>query len=157
MADLPLRIERLPSMTVAAVRAFGPSPAMEAWTLLRDWAEGRGFLADPDSHAVFGFNNPSPTPDQPHYGYEMWMRVDPDTEPAEGVVVKRVPGSRYVVARCKLHDDPRGSVSDVWMSLYEWVQESGSHQWKRTHELERHLGPPDDADLELELYLPLED
>lgn len=157
MANLPVRVERLPSMTVAAVRSFGSAPEAEAWGLLRDWAEPRGFLIDSESHPVFGFNNPNPTPDEPDYGYEMWMRVDPDTEPADGVTVKRVHGGRYVVARCKLNDDPRGSVSDVWMALYEWVHESESHQWKRTHELERHLGPPDDADLELELYLPVED
>jgi DNA gyrase inhibitor GyrI len=157
MADLPVRIERLPSMTVAAVQAFGASPELDAWSRLREWAEPRGFLADPDCHAVFGFNNPTPLPDQPHYGYEMWMRVDPDTEAGGDVVVKRIPGGRYVVARCKLDHDPRGSVSDVWMSLYEWVQESGSHRWRRTHELERHLGPPDGDTLELELYLPVED
>ena len=157
MEDLPVRVERLPSMTVAAVRTFGETPEADAWGVLRDWAEPQGFLAQPECHPIYGFNNPGPTLDEPRYGYEMWMRVDPDTPSSEDVSVKRVPGGRYVVARCKLYGDPRGSVSDVWMTLYEWVRESGSLQWKRTHELERHLGSPDDAELELELYLPVED
>ena len=157
MVDLPIRVERLPSMTVASVRAFGTNPEAEAWDRLKRWADEHGFLQEMNAHPVYGFNNPPPEEGRREHGYEMWMRVDPDTDDGQDVSVKRIAGGRYVVARCKLHGDPRGSVRDVWMSLYEWIGESGSLRWRRTHELERHLGPPDDEDLELELYLPVED
>ena len=157
MVEFPIRVERLPSMTVASVRAYGPDPETEAWQRLRDWADTQGFLRQPGAHPVFGFVNPPPSGGRPEHGYEMWMRVDPDTEGAPDVPVKRVPGGRYVVARCHLSGDARGSVHDVWMSLHEWVRESGTHQWRRKPGLERLLGPPDGDELEVELYLPVED
>ena len=98
MEDLPVRVERLPSMTVAAVRTFGETPEADAWGVLKEWAQTQGFLAEPDSHHIYGFNNPSPTGDEPRYGYEMWMRVDPDAalntgEPACGAAMGIV---RYI-------------------------------------------------------------
>jgi predicted transcriptional regulator YdeE len=77
-------------------------------------------------------------------------------EPEPGIEVKEVPGGLYAVTMCKLIDDPGGTVAQVWMALWEWVQE-GEYSWRETHELEKHLQP--DASLEemvLELYLPIQ-
>ena len=157
MTDMEVRIERLDPMWVASAHCIGERPEREAWGVLRAWAEPKGLLGAPDAHPVFGFNNPNPSPDTPRYGYEFWIRVDPDTEPGPGIEVKEVPGGLYAVSLCKLIDDPRGTVAQVWMGLWEWVQES-EYSWRKTHELERHLDP--DASLEemvLELHLPIQE
>ena len=156
MTDLDVRIESLDPMWVASAHAIGERPERAAWEVLGGWAARHGLLEKPDSHPVYGFNNPSPTPDSPEYGYEFWIRVDPDTEPDPGVQVKEFAGGLYAVAECKLIDDPRGTVAQVWMALWEWVEES-EYSWRRTHELEKHLRPG--APLEetvLELFLPIE-
>ena len=157
MTDMEVRIERLDPMWVASAHCIGERPEREAWGVLRAWAEPKGLLGAPDAHPVFGFNNPNPSPDTPRYGYEFWIRVDPDTEPGPGIEVKEVPGGLYAVSLCKLIDDPRGTVAQVWMALWEWVQES-EYSWRKTHELEKHLDP--DASLEemvLELHLPIQE
>lgn len=156
-----ISIERIEPMWVASAHVVGERPEREAWARLRAWAEPLGLLDSPDIHPVFGFNNPNPAPDTPRYGYEFWIRVDPGAEPgiepAPGVEVKEVPGGLYAVTPCKLIDDPRGTVAQVWMALWEWVQES-DYSWRKTHELEKHLDP--DAPLEemvLSLYLPIQE
>ena len=127
MTHPEVSIERLEPMWVASAHIIGERPEREAWARLRAWAEPKGLLDSLEIHPVFGFNNPNPAPDTPQYGYEFWIRVDPGTEPgtepAPGVEVKEVPGGLYAVARCKLIDDPRGTVAQVWMALWEWVQE----------------------------------
>ena len=157
MANLDVKIERLEPMWVASAHIVGERPEREAWARLRAWAEPKGLLDSLDIHPVFGFNNPNPAPDTPQYGYEFWIRVDPGTEPGHGVEVKEVPGGLYAVTRCKLIDDPGGTVAQVWMALWEWVQES-EYSWRKTHELEKHLDP--DAPLEemvLMLHLPIQE
>lgn len=158
MVDPPFRIERLPSMTVASVRAMGSDPVADAWGVLRAWADETGLPVDLQRHPVYGFENPPPSAEGAEYGYEMWMRVDPDTPVAENaaVTLKRAPGGRYIVTRCRIDEDPRGTVEEVWRDLHLWVRESGTFQWKRTQGLQRFLSPPDEA-AEVDLYLPVED
>jgi hypothetical protein len=88
MADLVVRLVRLVPMRVASVRATSETPEREAWEKLRAWAQPRGLLDHPDKHPVFGFNNPSPSPDRTEYGYEFWIRVDPGTQPEGEIEVK---------------------------------------------------------------------
>ncbi len=155
MTDLQPQIVTLPPMRVAAFLATGLQPESEAWGHLRAWAEPRGLLEDPLRHPVFGFNNPSPSPDRPDYGYELWIRVDPDTTMESGIEAKDFPGGRYAVTRCKLISDPRGSVLDMWHALWDWVQDS-PHEWRQTHELEQVVDPNTaEDDMELDLYLPI--
>lgn len=157
MNDLDVRIERLDPMWVASAHSIGERPERESWGVLRAWAEPKGLLGSPDSHPLFGFNNPNPAPDTPEYGYEFWIQVDPGTETDGTVAIKEFPGGMYAVTRCKLIDDPRGTVAQVWMALWEWVQAS-EYSWRKTHELEKHRDP--DAPLEemiLELHLPIQE
>ena len=155
MTELQPRIVTLPSMRVATFRATGSQPELEAWNDLRAWAEPRGLLNDPQKHPVFGFNNPSPSPDRPDYGYELWIRIDPDTDVGDDVESKDFTGGRYAVVRCRLVGDPRGTILDMWHALGDWVQDS-PHEWRQTHELEQVVDPRvPEQDFELDLYLPI--
>lgn len=155
MPSLNVEIVSLEPMTVACARAFGESPENQAWEQLREWAEPKGLLDDLEEHPIFGFNNPSPTPDSNEYGYEFWIRVPPG-EVAEGdIEVKEFPGGLYAVTSCRLTGEP--NVLETWRLLWKWVQ-SSEYRWRETHELEKLMNPlaPED-EIELKLYLPVEE
>ena len=153
MTDLEPRIERLEPTRVAWVRAVGSSPELEAWSRLERWAGPAGLLRDPVRHPVFGFNNPSPSPGRPEYGYELWVAIDADTRPPEDIGVKQFDGGLYAVTSCKVGPD----MPERWKALLRWVQTS-PHKWRRgTHELERIQDPQaPPSELVLDLCLPLE-
>lgn len=157
MSELSVRIEVLPPMRVASIRAFSATPERDAWEKLQVWAEGRGLFDNPQAHPVFGFNNPSPTGGSKLYGYEYWIRVDFAAQSVGGIEVKDFPGGRYAVTTCRLFGDPAGTVMDVWKQLGDWATRNG-HQWRHTHELERlHNSRVTGDDIVLDLYLPIEE
>jgi DNA gyrase inhibitor GyrI len=152
MSDMSVRIVELEPMQVASVHAFGPSPEGDAWAKLAAWAEPRGLFGALDQHRIFGFNNPSPAPGSPNYGYEFWIEVAADM-PAEGeVTFKAFDGGRYAVTRCKGVEN----IAPTWRRFMGWLETSpyrlGKHQW-----LEQHLGAADTAldELEMDLYMPI--
>jgi DNA gyrase inhibitor GyrI len=160
MNKLDVRIVELAPMRVVKTYGFGQQPEDEAWTKLRDWMQANGMLGEIDRHRYFGFNNPSPTPASPNYGYEQWMTVDAGVEAGEGVEIKQVPGGLYAVAQCTLDE-----IGEVWQQLASWREDSeykpGNHQW-----LEEALSPeltlapagPGEMDISqfrLDLYLPI--
>jgi DNA gyrase inhibitor GyrI len=156
VVDLNVRIERLPPMRVAWVRAVGRSPEQDAWRQLAAWAKPAGLLDDADAHPVFGFDNPAPSARDPAYGYELWIAVDAGTKPPPGVGVKEFGGGTYAVASCRLTGSP--DVLETWRALLRWVHAS-EHTWRRdTHELERLRNPlAAPGEMELDLYLPIEE
>ena len=98
----------------------------------------------------------NPTQDLEEYGYELWIRIDPDTELGGEIVTKDFPGGLYAVARCSLYGDPRGNVLEIWKQLWDWVQ-SSKYSWRNTHELEKPVDARvPERDLVLDLYLPIE-
>jgi DNA gyrase inhibitor GyrI len=156
MSDLNVRIETLTPMRVASFRVISAEPEHEAWLKLQAWAEPRGLLGDLEKHPVFGFNNPNPSQDREEYGYEFWIKVDPDVESDDEARVLEFQGGRYAVTTCKLVNDPNGTMPEVWMKLYEWVKDS-EHEWQKSQELEKpHDLASADEDLLLDLYLPIE-
>ena len=157
MSSLQVRIERLAPMRVASFRCFGESPERDAWATLRAWAEPRGLLEDVEQHPVFGFNNPNPSRDRKEYGYEFWIRIDPESEPEPGIEVKDFEGGLFAVATCKLLGDPAGTVPEVWHKLFDWAGANG-YRWRDVHELERPVDPrAPEAELVLDLCLPAQD
>jgi hypothetical protein len=70
-----MQIVKLEPLRVASAWAFGPQPEGAAWEILQTWAQARGLLHD--GARIFGFNNPSPAPGSPNYGYEYWLEVGP--------------------------------------------------------------------------------
>jgi DNA gyrase inhibitor GyrI len=150
-----VRIIRLEPMQVASVRAISETPEHDAWEMMCAWAEPRGLLRDAGEHPVFGFDNPEPSPEQKEYGYEFWIRVEPDTEPEGEIEVKGFAGGLYAVATCRVRGEPFKNIPGTWMKLWEWLQSSnfelGSHQ-----ALERFQDPQaSEEELVLDLYLPL--
>ncbi len=146
----------LAPMRVASVRALSETPERDAWERLRAWAEPKGLLQDSAQHPVFGFNNPNPSDDRKQYGYEFLIGVGPETQTEGDIVIKDFPGGLYAVTTCKLIGDPEGTIQEVWMKLWHWVQAS-PYQWRNTHELEKvhDLSAPE-QDLMIDLCLPIE-
>ncbi len=105
---------------------------------------------------MFGFNNPGPSPDDPEYGYELWIAVDPETQPPAGVAVKDFAGGVFAVTSCRLAGSP--SVLESWRALLRWVH-CREQSWRRAaHELERIRNPlADEPQIQLDLYLPIEE
>ncbi len=152
MSELEVRIERLESMRVAYVSGFGKSPEEEAWNTILAWAKSKGLLDNLKAIRFFGFDNPSPSPGSPNYGYEQWITVGPDVEPAGKVQIKEFSGGLYAVASCK----GISNIGPVWKQLLAWQKNSrykhASHQC-----LEECLTPPDTPldDVLMDLYLPI--
>ncbi|MBI5667609.1 MAG: GyrI-like domain-containing protein [Chloroflexi bacterium] len=151
--NLTVRLVELPPMRVASVLGFGAEPEALAWRKLMAWAEPRGLLRVQPEPRIFGFNNPSPTPGSPNYGYEFWITIDPEVESDDSVTVKDFSGGLYAVTRCKGVE----TIYNTWQQLVAWLETSpykpAKHQW-----LEEHINvgadvPPEE--LVLDLYLPV--
>ena len=156
MSDLEVRIVQLEPMRVASLWAFGPSPEIEAWEKLTAWAKPRGLLDDPQSHRIFGFNNPNPSPGSPNYGYELWIEVGPDVEPERDVRIEAFQGGLYAVTRCEVPpDEPYRVIPATWKKLVTWREDSpyrgGSHQWLEETVPIKLPG----IEFVLDLYLPI--
>lgn len=148
---MDVRIVELDPMRVASVLAYDNEPEMKAWAKMLSWAQAHHLMEKP--HRAFGFNNPSPTPGSPNYGYEVWMTVDSDVQTDDTVKIVDFTGGRYAVTRCV----GVSNIFNTWQELLMWVENSphrqAEHQW-----LEEHIkvGPnvsPDDY--VLDLYLPI--
>jgi DNA gyrase inhibitor GyrI/DNA-binding HxlR family transcriptional regulator len=162
MKEFEVKIVKLEPMRVASVRAISMTPERDAWEKMRLWAEPRGLLEDIDKHPVFGFNNPDPSPSQKEYGYEFWIRVDPDAQPAGDVEIKKFQGGLYAVTTCKLKEEldseffKKEGYLESWKKIVDWVKSSkykfGKHQC-----LEKaHEPGASDEELILDLYCPIE-
>jgi len=158
MATPEVRIVTLPAMRVASTYGFGAGPEGIAWEKMNAFLKQSGVMKDGQAHRFFGFNNPSPAPGSPNYGYEQWVTVGPDTPAQAEAKIKDFPGGLYAVMHCKLN-----VIGEAWQQLVVWRENSpyrhGSHQW-----LEEGLSMPVLADgavdsdpdkLELDLYLPI--
>ena len=150
-----VQIVQLAPMRVAYALGYGEGPEGLAWAKILAWAQGAGL--DLKTHRFFGFNNPSPAPGSPNYGYEQWMTIGPEVKPAGEVQVKDFPGGLYGVARCQ---GPQ-NIPQAWQALMVWRENSpykaAHHQW-----LEECLSPellglaePPWEKLLFDLYLPI--
>lgn len=160
MTTLDVRIVKLDPQRVAGFHAFGEQPEAAAWAKLEQWARRQGFLDDLARHRVFGFNNPSPTPSSPNYGYEYWMVIGPEVQPEEGAPIQQVEGGLYAVYRIPAVHDPGVDIPAAWEKLYHWYEASsyqmGKHQWLEEHIAGEATGAPPDG-WTLDLYFPLEE
>lgn len=153
MDELQVRIVELEPMRVASAHAYSATPEHDAWEKLIAWAEPKGLLEDRSSYRIFGFNNPSPSPGSPNYGYEFWIEVGPEVEAEGEVKIKSFSGGRYAVTRCK----GVAQIGETWKRLNTWIEDSsyqhGSHQW-----LEQNLSPGEavpEQELVLDLCYPI--
>lgn len=151
-----VRIKKLEPFRAASFHAYGTQPEIEALAKLENWAKSKGFTGEPARNRVFGFNNPSPSPGTPNYGYEVWMVIGQEVQPEGDVEIINFPGGLYGVLFWDGHGDPNESIPLAWKELVLWREQSpyqsANHQW-----LEEHLKPGEDSQVEftLDLYLPI--
>ena len=162
MSELEVRVVRLEPMRVASLWGFGDNPEEEAFTKLEAWARPKGYLDDPEKHPIFGFNNPSPAPGSPNYGYEVWIQVGPEVEPEGEVRIVGFDGGLYAVARCEVPSGNYDVIGRIWKGLATWREDSqykcASHQWLEKSVLIPQwpipIEPPG-IEFVMDLYLPI--
>jgi AraC family transcriptional regulator len=155
MSDINVRIIRLEPQHVAMSYGFGSGPEGIAWEKMLAFVYAKGLDKDLGAHRFFGFNNPSPAPGSPNYGYEQWITVGPEVQGDGEVKLKDFSGGLYAVTHCHL-----AHITDVWMQLVGWREKSryrpANHQW-----LEEIITDPIahaiDGDSEFDLYLPIQE
>ncbi len=159
MSELEVKIVRLDPMRVAFTHGFSDGPEIIAWDKMRAFMEAQGWMDAIDAHRFFGFNNPSPSPASPNYGYEQWVTVGPDAQAQGEAQIKNFGGGLYAVTRCDLTN-----IEAQWKRLVAWCEDSpykmAHHQW-----LEESVTPGralnmsqeefDPAAHILDLYLPV--
>jgi effector-binding domain-containing protein len=152
MSDLEVSIVDLPPMRVASALGYGTQPEGEAWRLILEFAAQRDI--DLATARFFGFNNPSPSPHGPHYGYEQWITVGPEVEGTDAVEIKERPGGRYAVTTFQGLEH----ITATWQALVRWFEDSGLARPVNGEECLEELhspnvGPP--ATWVFDLYLPV--
>lgn len=163
MKEFEVKIVSLEPMRVASARVISTTPENEAWEKMRTWAEPKGLLEDLKKHPVFGFNNPNPSPDQKKYGYEFWIRVEPDVEPEGDIKIKEFEGGLYATTTCKLKEEleseffQKEGYLESWKKLVNWVK-SSKHRYGKHQCLEKAHDPnASEEELVLDLYCPIEE
>lgn len=155
MSTIEVRIVRLEPQRVAVSYGFGKSPEPIAWEHMVNFIKSKGLDKDGTIHRFFGFNNPNPAPGSPNYGYEQWITIGPEVQPAGDIKVKQFEGGLYAVTHTRL-----GSIFETWQQLGAWREKSpykiGSHQWLEEI-LHDPVNDPITEDTELNLYLPIEE
>jgi len=155
MSTIDVRLIELEPMRMVSIWGFGKEPETEAWRKLEAWARPRGLRDDPESHRIFGFNNPDPCSGSPNYGYELWIEVGPDIEPEGDARIVQFRGGKYAVTRCPVPEGDIESIGRTWKQLVTWREENGyhmgHHQW-----LEKSVFVDEPGLLfTLDLYMPI--
>jgi DNA gyrase inhibitor GyrI len=157
MTELNVKIVQLEPTRATSVYGFGPNPEELAWSKLETWAGPRGYFQDPVRHRIFGFNNPSPTPASPNYGYELWITAGPEVEPEGDLRIVDFAGGLYAVTRLEQINDPNTAIPQGWKDLYAWVEASpysfAGHQWLEEDHRRPGVTPP--GEWSMDLYLPI--
>lgn len=146
-----LRIRELLPMTVASYRAESASPEPDAWAVMERWVEQEGLHRLPTTR-YFGFNNPSPRPGNPVYGYEVWVLLPEGVTPPEPIQLKSFPGGLYAVTNTALSE-----IGERWERLVKWAQSSDRYALVHGQCLEESTTPYGTPmqELQLDLMLPV--
>jgi len=152
MNEEDIRIVRLEPMRVASAYAFGDSPEYASLAKMGSFVEEYNLLEEGHMPPTFGFNNPNPSEGSPNYGYEVWLPIEENIEPAGDIRIIDFAGGLYAVAPC------RGvqNIGNDWLALAKWREgtqyAAGKHQWLE-HLLSSPGAPPDE--MVFDLYLPI--
>lgn len=154
MSKLEVRIVQLEPTRVASAMGFGTRPEEQAGDKMLAFMKARGL--EFEQVRWFGFNNPSPSPGSPNYGYEVWMAVGPDVEGEGEITIKEVPARLYAVTRFEGLEQ----IGRVWQDLVDWFEDSRYKRpphWDQCLEnLLTHPHTPYDQYV-FDLYLPIAD
>lgn len=152
LKDNNVRIINLKPFRVAYTSAFGASPELMAWEILKTWIK-KNEIKDTSSTRYFGFNNPSPSKGVSEYGYEVWRLIEKDYEENENIKFKDFEGGLYLVTTANGVYD----IGETWKNLSQWAEkkgyEYGSSQW-----LEEHIIVDENSwndKMQFDLYYPI--
>jgi DNA gyrase inhibitor GyrI len=153
MSKLDVRIVRLEALHVASAYGFGASPEgiahekMQAFLKAKNLLDGYG-----TKYRHFGFNNPSPAPGSPNYGYEIWTEVGSDIQPEGDIRIVDFPGGLYAVTRFENLEN----IGRVWGELAQW-RETSNYREANQQWLENMINPleTDITKCVFDLYLPI--
>lgn len=116
--SLNVRLVQLPPRTVACFHYIGVACEDHAGDMAKDFILGSGLYQHKPDSRMFGFNHPSPTPEQPVYGYEYQITIPDDMDvPAPGVK-RTVPGGLYAAHTMTFPN------FHEWQWLVDWVNNS---------------------------------
>jgi len=117
-----VRIIHVPPFTAAASHYLGENPEENAGEqLCRFLRDSRLYEVKPDAR-VFGFNHPSPSPERPDYGYELWATIPDAIQVSPPLKKVRFSGGLYAAHMIVL-----GNFHE-WKWLSEWVDESSKYE-----------------------------
>jgi effector-binding domain-containing protein len=152
MGEFEVKIVQMEPLRVASALGYGTNPEELAWNKILAFAEAKGI--DREAARFFGFNNPSPSPGSPNYGYEQWMTVGREVAAEGEITIKEIPARRYAVARC----EGLSTIGQVWRDLVLWFEDSPYKKPPHWYEcLEELLTPPGIPfdEYVFDLYLPI--
>ncbi len=152
MSELEVRIVEMEPMRVACSHGFGTNPEGQAGDKMLAFMELKGLKYE--DVRWFGFNNPSPQPGSPNYGYDVWVTVPPDVEGEGEITIQEIPTRLYAVTRFKNLEN----IGKVWRQLVLWFEDSSYKKPPHWHQcLENLLTPPGTPPEEFvfDLYLPI--
>ncbi len=155
MDTLNVQIIKLKPMRMASAYGFGDNPEDQAWQRIYAWAKPQGLLEDVAAHPMYGFNNPNPSPASTHYGYEIWMKVEPSVEPTGDIRIVEFTGGAYATMRCFAQGDPAKNIPAAWKALADWCK-SNNLRFGHHQPLESVVSGRDNpAELVLDLFCPI--
>lgn len=120
MSERAVQIVTLPPMRVASALGFGKEPELQASTMIHEFAKKAGIKLDFNTTRLYGFDNPSPSPGSPNYGYEFWLPIDESIEAIDPIKIKQFPGGQFATTRFT----GLSRIGRVWGDLVAWVENS---------------------------------
>jgi len=128
VTEMEVRVERLETMRAAHVHAFSETPEEDAWRKMEAWAGPNGLLEEGSGTRVFG-RNTYPTDNPEPHGYELFLTIGAEVEPAGAVEIGEIPGGLYAALRFRNLENMR----IAWERLWKWIEESEHYHagWKK--------------------------
>ncbi|ACZ31792.1 transcriptional regulator, MerR family [Xylanimonas cellulosilytica DSM 15894] len=153
-----VRLVQLPALTVAAYRAVSAQPEDDCSRVMNPFVVGNRLDEQP-GFRFFGFNNPDPSPNEPTYGYEMWVTIPDGFEVPEPLRGRRFDGGLYASTSTQLPE-----IGERWQALVRWVRASEDYSADSCRQWLEETTMPfaafasddvDDGDKQLDLLLPV--
>lgn len=151
-----VKIERLPSLRIATIRAYGPydKSGPEAWQMLTPWLARYSALSSQTLFLGLCHDDPNTTPVQ-RIRYDAAVTLPDGFQPDDFVFMRTLPECEYAVT---VHRGPYATLAHVWSTLFwDWLPTSGRLP-ADSPRMEQYLSDPhldSEEDLVTRLYLPL--
>jgi DNA-binding transcriptional MerR regulator len=167
LMDNDVRIIHLPPYTVASYHFIGENPEETVGKVVSKYLQEINLYEIKPDARMFGFNNPNPSKDREHHGYEDWVTIPDNLDVPAPLVKKHFKGGLYAVHSIKFPN------FHEWKLLHEWVENNDKYAPNYSKEGEgnmygcleehlnwvyaNHLNWPEHfvKDGDMDLYLPV--